>query len=266
MVRNRNIAFVLVAPSRGNRFGDVKAAARPADNDRYLLARTDGICIDRCPEQIAVALVRGTAEKRPCAIVQQAVASDLFLHLGHHSGIGALRVDLKILIIVQFRQNAGPIEYAVQILVPVDRAARCALAFPVKHDHSLCAVIVHFAFSARGRDSFPVRGIAFILIMGNACNCNGISRLPVILLLLQLDRLAHVVSVLLRNRSQHINIRRPHLDKVGCLQTSLDILYQRRYHKCRKDRQNDQHNDQFHQRKSLAGIFLFLLHFISTFY
>ena len=29
---------------------------------------------------------------------------------------------------------------------------------------------------------------------------------------------------------------------------------------------HDQHNDQFHQRKSLAGIFLFLLHFISTFY
>ena len=55
MVRNRNIAFVLVAPSRGNRFGDVKAAARPADNDRYLLARTDGICIDRCPEYISIA-------------------------------------------------------------------------------------------------------------------------------------------------------------------------------------------------------------------
>lgn len=154
----------------------------------------------------------------------------------------------------------------MQILVPVDRVARCALAFPVKHDHSRCAVVVHLAFPARGRDSFPVCGISLRLTMGNACNCNGISRLPVILLLLQLDRLAHVVSVLLRNRSQHINIRRPHLDKVGCLQTSLDILYQRRYHKCRKDRQNDQHNDQFHQRKSLAGIFLFLLHFISTFY
>ena len=102
--------------------------------------------------------------------------------------------------------------------------------------------------------------------MGNACNCNGISRLPVILLLLQPDRFAHVFAILLRNRSQHINIRRPHLDEVGCLQTSLDILYQRRYHKRRKDRQNDQHNDQFYQRKALASIFLFLLHFISTFY
>ena len=101
MVRNRNIVFDLVAPGRGDRFGDVKAAVRRADNDRYLLARTDDICIDRCPEQIAVALVRGTAEKRPCAIVQQAVASDLFLHLRHHTGIWALRVDLKILIFVQ---------------------------------------------------------------------------------------------------------------------------------------------------------------------
>ncbi len=103
MVRNRNIAFVLVAPGRGDRFGDVKAAVRLADNDRYLLARTHGICIDRCPEQITVALVRGTAEKRPCPLVQQAVVSDLFLHLGHHTGIGALRVDLKILIILQVR-------------------------------------------------------------------------------------------------------------------------------------------------------------------
>lgn len=55
------------------------------------------------PEQIAVALVRGTAEKRPCAPVQQTVAFNLLLHLGHHTGIGALRVDLKNLIILQVR-------------------------------------------------------------------------------------------------------------------------------------------------------------------
>ena len=103
MVRNRNIFLAVVNSGRGGRFRDVKAAARRADNDRYLLARIDGICIDRCPEQITVALVRGTAKKRPCAIFQQAVASDLLHHLGHHTGIGALRVDLKILIIVQVR-------------------------------------------------------------------------------------------------------------------------------------------------------------------
>ena len=103
MVRNRNIFLAVVNSGRGDRFGDVKAAVRRADNDRYLLARTNVSCIDRCPEQIAVALVRGTAEKRPCALVQQAVVSDLFLHLGHHTRIGALRVDLKILIILQVR-------------------------------------------------------------------------------------------------------------------------------------------------------------------
>ena len=102
--------------------------------------------------------------------------------------------------------------------------------------------------------------------MSNACNCNGISRLPVILLLLQLDRFVHIGGIPFRYRRHDINIGHTDIQNVGCLQTSLDILYQRRYHKCRKDRQNDQHNDQFHQRKSLAGIFLFLLHFIRTFY
>lgn len=81
---------------------------------------------------------------------------------------------------------------------PFDHCCHCALAFQSTRSRH-CSVVVHLTFPP-AVSSFPVRGISLRLKgVGNACDCNGISLLPVILLLLRLDRLAHVFAVLLRN-------------------------------------------------------------------
>ena len=152
-------------------------------------------------------------------------------------------------------QQSGLFNNSMDILFEINRRSALvsisAAACPIEQD-SLLRIEGNRARSACPRSSPPVVRISLTLCMGDSADRHRISRLPVILLLLQQNLLLLIFHILCNRFRHHFRISGTNIGKICRLTAFLRLRGKNRNRYCNQNTDDGDCNQKLRQSKAPA--------------